>query len=115
MSDAPIRLVVNADDFGMSAEISRGIVRAHREGIVTSASLLGNCADLDATRALLADAPQLGVGVHLALIGGRPVCDPASVPSLTDGTGAGTLLARSADFVTRWEMPPSFTPAACSE
>jgi len=102
VSDAPIRLVVNADDFGMSAEISRGIVRAHREGIVTSASLLGNCADLDATRTLLADAPQLGLGVHLALIGGRPVCDAATVPSLTDGTGAGTFLARSADFVARW-------------
>ncbi|HET6146425.1 MAG TPA: ChbG/HpnK family deacetylase [Polyangia bacterium] len=102
MSDARIRLVVNADDFGMTAEISRGIVRAHREGIVTSTSLLGNCADLDATRALLAQAPELGVGVHLALIGGRPVLDARTLPSLTDGTGAGTFLARSSDFVARW-------------
>ena len=46
-SAAEIRLVVNADDFGMSPAISRGILRAHREGIVTSTSLLGNCADLD--------------------------------------------------------------------
>lgn len=104
MSDARIRLVVNADDFGMTAEISRGIVRAHREGVVTSASLLGNCVDLDTTRALLAEVPDLGVGVHLALIGGRPISDPKSVPSLTDGAGAGadTFLARSSDFVARW-------------
>jgi predicted glycoside hydrolase/deacetylase ChbG (UPF0249 family) len=104
VSDAPIRLVVNADDFGMTAEISRGIVRAHRDGIVTSTSLLGNCTDLHATRALLAEAPELGVGVHLALIGGRPVSDPQSVRSLTDKAGAGAdrFLARSSDFVTRW-------------
>ena len=42
VSAEEIRLVVNADDFGMSAAISRGILRAHREGIVTSTSLLGN-------------------------------------------------------------------------
>ena len=47
-SAAEIRLVVNADDFGMSPAISRGILRAHREGIVTSTSVLGNCDDLDA-------------------------------------------------------------------
>ena len=54
---AQIRLVVNADDFGMSQSISRGVLRAHRDGIVTSTSLLGNCADLDGARALLAEAP----------------------------------------------------------
>jgi len=75
-----IRLVVNADDFGLSPAISRGILRAHRDGIVTSTSLLGNCADLDGARALLAEAPNLGVGVHLALVEGGPVADPARVP-----------------------------------
>ena len=88
MTDARVRLVVNADDFGMTPEISRGIVEAHRAGIVTSTSLLGNCGDLELARALLADAPALGVGVHLALIGGKPVSDPNTLPSLTDGSGA---------------------------
>src|SRR3954469_25330070 len=85
---AEIRLVVNADDFGMTPAISRGIVQAHRAGIVTSTSLLGNCDDLPAMRALLADAPDLGVGVHLTLIGGRPILDAQALPSLTDGAGA---------------------------
>lgn len=100
MTDARVRLVVNADDFGMTPEISRGIVKAHRAGIVTSTSLLGNCGDLEMARTLLADAPALGVGVHLALIGGQPVSDPNTLPSLTDGSGA--FLSRSTDFFTRW-------------
>jgi predicted glycoside hydrolase/deacetylase ChbG (UPF0249 family) len=95
-----IRLVVNADDFGMSAAISRGVVRAHREGIVTSASLLGNCADLEAARALLAEAPGLGVGVHLALVEGAPVADPARVPSLLGANGR--FLSRGAEFIAAW-------------
>jgi predicted glycoside hydrolase/deacetylase ChbG (UPF0249 family) len=95
-----IRLVVNADDFGMSAAISRGIVRAHQEGIVTSASLLGNCADLEAARALLAEAPGLGVGVHLALVEGAPVADPGRVPSLLGSNGR--FLSRGAEFIAAW-------------
>jgi predicted glycoside hydrolase/deacetylase ChbG (UPF0249 family) len=93
-------LVVNADDFGMSAAISRGIVRAHREGIVTSTSLLGNTADLPRVRAMLAEVPTLGVGVHLALCGGRPVAQPDSIASLV--TPEGTLPARGQDFITAW-------------
>ncbi len=50
MPDSEIRLVVNADDFGLSPAISRGILRAHRDGVVTSTSLLGNVADLDEAR-----------------------------------------------------------------
>jgi predicted glycoside hydrolase/deacetylase ChbG (UPF0249 family) len=100
IGSAEIRLVVNADDFGMSAAISRGIVRAHRDGIVTSTSLLGNCADLDAARAVLAEVPGLGVGVHLALVGGAPVADPATVPSLLGPDGR--FLARGAEFIGAW-------------
>src|SRR4051794_8693816 len=88
MDASQIRLVVNADDFGMTAAVSRGILQAHRAGVVTSTSLLGNCDDMAATRALLADAPELGVGVHLSLVGGRPVAPPDSVRSLTNGEGA---------------------------
>src|SRR4051812_12204640 len=97
---AEIRLVVNADDFGLSAGISRGIVRAHREGIVTSTSLLGNCPDLDRARALLAEAPNLGVGVHLALVEGGPVADAARVPTLL--AADGRFRSRGAEFIAAW-------------
>ena len=81
-SDTPIRLVVNADGFGVDAAITRGTLRAHREGIVTSTSVIGNCANPDAIRDQLAAAPELGVGVHLTLTGGAPVARPSTIRSL---------------------------------
>lgn len=108
VTDAEIRLVVNADDFGLSPAISCGILRAHRDGIVTSASLLGNCDDLPGARAMLAEAPQLGIGVHLALCGGRPVAEADSVRSLLGPDDAfGT---RGQDFIAAW-MKGRIVPA----
>jgi predicted glycoside hydrolase/deacetylase ChbG (UPF0249 family) len=95
-----IQLVVNADDFGLSPGVSRGILRAHREGVVTSTSVLGNCEDVAGACALLGDAPELGVGVHLALVGGRPVAPSASLPSLTDADGG--FPAHANQFFKAW-------------
>jgi predicted glycoside hydrolase/deacetylase ChbG (UPF0249 family) len=94
------QLVVNADDFGQSPGISRGILRAHREGVVTSTSVLGNCDDLPSVCALLAAAPDLGVGVHLTLVGGRPVGDHARAPTLVGP--AGLFPSRAQDFFATW-------------
>jgi predicted glycoside hydrolase/deacetylase ChbG (UPF0249 family) len=94
------QLVVNADDFGQSPAVSRGILRAHREGIVTSTSVLGNCDDLPGVRALLAQAPDLGVGVHLTLVGGRPVSEPSRVRTLLGPDG--TFPRRAQDFFASW-------------
>jgi predicted glycoside hydrolase/deacetylase ChbG (UPF0249 family) len=100
VSASETQLIVNADDFGQSPGVSRGIVRAHREGVVTSTSVLGNCEDLLTARALLAEAPGLGVGVHLALVGGRPVSDPARVPTLVGPDGRLRHSAR--EFFASW-------------
>ena len=96
-----IRLVVNADDFGLSPVISRGILAAHRNGIVTSTSLLGNTPGLDEARAMLASAPALGVGVHLTLVGGEPVSDPAAIPSLLAPDGR-SLHANGTELIGAW-------------
>lgn len=93
MSESRVRLVVNADDFGIGIEVSRGILRAHADGVVTSTSLLGNCRNLPEQKALLDGAPRLGVGLHLALIGDQPVSPPGSVP---------TLLTAGGRFPTDW-------------
>jgi chitin disaccharide deacetylase len=82
-----IKLVVNADGFGFSAARTHGILAAHRKGIVTSTSVLGNAPDPDAIKADLGQAPGLGVGVLLSLEDGSPVAKPESVPSLLDGNG----------------------------
>lgn len=97
---SPIRLVVNADGFATSPPFSRAILRAHHEGIVTSTSVIGNCADPGAVKALLEGAPRLGVGVHLTLIGGLPVCSPAAVRSLVDDQGA--FPERPAQLAVAW-------------
>jgi chitin disaccharide deacetylase len=80
-------LIVNADDLGWTAGVNRGIVEAHRNGIVTSASLLAN-GEAFAEAAELARGTQgLGVGVHLNLSDGSPVSAPETVPSLLNDSG----------------------------
>lgn len=82
------QLIVNADDLGRAAGINAGIARAHRNGIVTAATLMVSApASLEAGR-LAQELPGLDVGVHLALTYGRPVTDPARIPSLVQGDGA---------------------------
>jgi hypothetical protein len=95
-----IRLVVNAEEFGSTAATSSRIARAHREGIVTSTSLAGNCVDFAGACAALADMPEMGVGLALALVGGQPVARPDDVPSLM--TAAGALRNRAIDFAVDW-------------
>jgi chitin disaccharide deacetylase len=81
-ADSAIRLVVNADGFGLDAALSQGILRAHQEGIVTSTSIIGNCADLDTLRTHLAAVAPLGLGVHLTLTGGSPISPTPTIRSL---------------------------------
>ncbi len=86
------RLIVNADDFGLCASVNRGILDAHRNGIVTSATLLASGPGFDEAVALARGATALGVGVHLNLTRGHALSPPATIPSLVgqDGTFAHT-------------------------
>ncbi len=60
-------LVVNADDFGYTAGVNEGIIRAHREGIVTSASLMVDGDAAEEAVALSRDCPDLAVGLHFQM------------------------------------------------
>lgn len=82
------RLIVNADDFGLHAAVNQGIQAAHTDGIVSSASLMAGGAAFDEAVQIARECPRLGVGVHLTLVGARPVLSAAEVPSLVDETGA---------------------------
>lgn len=82
------RLIVNADDLGRSAGIDSGIARAHREGIVTSATFMANGPGAERGAAVARANPRLGVGVHLVLTYARPLSDPGSVPSLVESDGS---------------------------
>lgn len=81
------RLIVNADDLGRTVGINDGIFEAHARGLVTSATLMvAYPAAVDAGRRLV-EYPEFGVGLHVALTGGRPLLPPERVPSLVDGDG----------------------------
>jgi predicted glycoside hydrolase/deacetylase ChbG (UPF0249 family) len=82
------RLIVNADDFGRAEGIDRGIVRAHRDGIVTSTTLMTNAPATAHAAQLARETPSLDVGVHLVLTYARPVSDPRRLRSIVreDGT-----------------------------
>lgn len=78
-----LRLIINADDYGLTTEVSRGIRDAHTHGIVTSTTCMLNMPTVAADIAIaLRETPRLGLGVHLVLTAGRPLSAPETVPSL---------------------------------
>lgn len=81
------RLVVNADDYGMAIGVNRGIIDGHQNGIITSTTIMATGKSLDDGVARLKDAPKLGLGCHLVLIGETPVSPLNEVRSLVDGSG----------------------------
>ena len=82
------RLIINADDFGLTPGVTRGILDAHINGVVTSTSAMMNSPHIAASLAAAQqDAPNLGMGVHLVLTWGKPVLAPEKVPTLVDDTG----------------------------
>ena len=74
------RLIVNADDFGRSESINQAVIRAHREGILTTASLMVNETSFEEAVALARDNPRLGVGLHLTLLCGHSALSHREIP-----------------------------------
>lgn len=86
-SAEPRQLIVTADDFGMSPGVNAGIIRAHREGIVTNASLMVNAQARDEAVGLARDNPHLSLGLHLVLVQGRAALAAAEAPLLVRPDG----------------------------
>ncbi|HXR47432.1 MAG TPA: hopanoid biosynthesis-associated protein HpnK [Candidatus Limnocylindrales bacterium] len=78
------RLIVNADDFGRSHSINAAVIRAHREGILTTASLMVNEIACDEAVALARENPKLGVGLHLTLLCGKSALPPEKISGLVN-------------------------------
>jgi hopanoid biosynthesis associated protein HpnK len=81
------RLIVNADDFGLSSSVNEAVIRAHREGILTTASLMVNEGGSDEAVKLAKENPQLGVGLHLTLLMGQSALPPEKIPGLVNPRG----------------------------
>src|SRR6266852_4510900 len=76
------RLVINADDFGLTSGVNRGILESHQQGVVTSSTLMACGARFDEAAALAAQAPTLSVGCHVVLVDGSPLLNETQVSSL---------------------------------
>ena len=81
------RLIINADDLGLTEGVNRAIAEGHRDGIITSATLMANGRAFHHALSEIKSLPptphsHLNVGCHVVLIDGSPVLAPAAVPSL---------------------------------
>jgi hopanoid biosynthesis associated protein HpnK len=78
------RLIINADDFGLTAGVNRAITELHAEGVLTSATLMARAQATNEALDLALATPSLGVGCHVVLVDGDPVLPPHEIPSLID-------------------------------
>jgi chitin disaccharide deacetylase len=74
------RLIINADDFGFATDVNAGIVHAHREGVLTSTTLMANGAAFDDAIRLSRETPTLDIGCHLVLVQGRSLVTDRPLP-----------------------------------
>jgi chitin disaccharide deacetylase len=81
------RLIVNADDLGLTKAVTDGIFAAHEAGVLTSTSMMVNQPATGYAVAQLHKYPKLGVGIHLNTCQGRPTLPPEKIPSLVAENG----------------------------
>jgi hopanoid biosynthesis associated protein HpnK len=81
------KVIINADDFGLCEGVNRGIFRARTDGILTSATLMARAEGAEEAIDLARQMPDLGVGVHLNLVEGKPVSEDPKVGVLLNAEG----------------------------
>ena len=64
------KLIINADDFGLHPLINKGIIEGHQKGMITSTSIMPGAPYFEEAANLAAQNPELGIGIHLTLVGG---------------------------------------------
>ena len=97
-SRAVCRLIVNADDFGLTQGVNRAIEQLHQAGVLTSATLMASGTAFDDAVSVARRNPALGVGCHVVLTDGVPVSPPESIPTLL-GLDRRNFRASLPDFV----------------
>jgi len=90
------KVIITGDDFGLAIPVNEAIVEAHRNGVLTTASLMAGAGYFQDAVDRARRHPSLKVGLHLTLVEGRPVLPPEQVPDLVDPVGSfSTRLARA--------------------
>lgn len=78
------RLIVNADDFGLTSGVNRAVLELHNAGVLTSTTLMARAAATEEALSLALATPTLGVGCHVVLVDGEPILSPTDLPNLTE-------------------------------
>jgi len=84
-------LIINADDFGMSEEVNEAVIRAYKEGVLTSTSLMVTGAAFEQAVRLAKENPGLGVGIHLVSVVGQSVLPHSEIGSLLMRIGTSRI------------------------
>ena len=79
------RLIINADDFGLTPGVNRAIFEAHTAGIVTSTTLMASASAFDHAVQLARSIPSFDLGCHVVLADGTPVSNPSEIATLLEG------------------------------
>lgn len=93
------RLIVNADDFGLTSGVNRAIIELHRAAVLTSTTLMARAMATDEAIELAGANTSLGVGCHVQLVDGEPILSPREIPTLVEEPGH--FPASITQFVTR--------------
>lgn len=85
--ESEIKVIVHADDFGLTEKINEGILRAHIDGILTSTSIMANGQAFEHAINIARSTPTLDMGIHLTLIEERPLLNSEEIPTLVAPNG----------------------------
>jgi predicted glycoside hydrolase/deacetylase ChbG (UPF0249 family) len=94
----PARLIINADDFGLTTGTNHGVEELHRAGVLTSATMMATGAAFDDAVRIALRNPALGVGCHIVLVDDIPISHPQSIPTLLGADGK-TFRPSLLDFI----------------
>jgi hopanoid biosynthesis associated protein HpnK len=78
------RLIVNADDFGLTRGVNRAVMDLHQHGVLTSTTLMARAVATKEAIGLGLATPSLSVGCHVVLVDGEPVLPARDIPTLGD-------------------------------
>jgi hopanoid biosynthesis associated protein HpnK len=84
---AKLRLIIHADDFGLSEQINNGIRHAYLDGILTATSIMATGSAFEHGIDICRSTPDLDLGVHLTLVEEKPLLNGYTISSLVDNSG----------------------------
>jgi hopanoid biosynthesis associated protein HpnK len=94
------RLIVNADDFGLTAGVNRAVAELHAAKVLTSTTLMARAGATSEAIDIAVATPRLSVGCHLVLVDGEPVLTPREIPTLVDQQ-TGCFPSKLTTFLSR--------------